>query len=229
MVPAAQVEGFRRLLAELYAQPGVSGACLQNGRFVVLHDLPFSDERVAELASRIDHLCGSYEGVGRDIWQVCAGFESYLLLILSRAPVRLSLLLLTDADTSLISSRATRLLVELEIEPVPTPTPTPTPTPAPEPTLVVVQQPTVVAVNGSAPRVPREKFESVLSTLLARVTGATQATKLIQRELTKENVGASESIPLGDAKRIGQSILEYVPNRGRRSALLSEFLNSIAP
>ncbi|MEX1119244.1 MAG: hypothetical protein WEB60_10680, partial [Terrimicrobiaceae bacterium] len=79
--PASQSGAVSKILIELYAQPGVSGVCLQKGRAIIKHDLPFSDDRIGNFAARVDHLVGGYEVVGRNIWQICAGFEKYWLLI----------------------------------------------------------------------------------------------------------------------------------------------------
>lgn len=208
--PASQTATVSKILIELYAQPGVSGVCLQKGRTIIKHDLPFSDDRIANFATRVDHLVGGYEVVGRNIWQICAGFEKYWLLILSHGELRLSLLLKPDSDTSMVSSRAAHLLMQLdvpdkaEVPPVPIP---------------------VASTNGNHPPVSKDHFVKLLSGLLGRVTGSAQASRLISRELSKYQDKPGFSVP--EAREIGIAVLESIPNRGKRSTLTSEFLNAL--
>lgn len=207
-------DNLRRLLAELYIQPGISGACLQVGGATLLHDLPYSDDRVMNFAARIDQLISSYEGVGRQIWQVCAGFDSFTLLILCRSNVRLTLLLQPGTDPALASNRATRLIMEVEMQ-------RPQTNGHSHP---VLEKPQAQAqANGSPGDIPREEFERLISGLMNRVSGSAQTAKLIQRELGDNRQGLSKA----DARRIGLTLLDYIPNRGKRAALSSEFLNAL--
>jgi hypothetical protein len=206
-------ETLARLLSDLYAQPGVNGACLQVRDTVLVHDLPYSDDRIVGLAKRIDRLIAGYENVGRSIWQICAGFEKSRLLILCRSKTRLSILLKPETDPALIAGRAIRLLMEVDV-----------PEPAPEvPAPTPVQPAAVAEPAGSG--ISRDDLEELVSGLLARVTGSATATKLIQRDLSKRNGTAVFS--RDEARLIGTTILEHVPNRGKREALTSEFLSAI--
>lgn len=205
-------ESLGRLLTDLYAQPGVCGACLQVRDTVLIHDLPYSDDRIAGLAKRIDRLIAGYENVGRSIWQICAGFEKHRLLILCRSNTRLSILLKPEIDPALIAGRATRLLMEVEIADA-----------APPPAAQPVEHAASVAVD--TPGLPREDFERLVGGLLSRVTGSSTAAKLIQRELAPRN-GATR-FPLEEARQLGLAVLENIPNRGKREALVSEFLNAL--
>lgn len=217
MGPQSSVsETLGRLLTDLYSQPGVCGACLQVRDTVLIHDLPYSDDRIAGLAKRIDRLIAGYENVGRSIWQICAGFEKYRLLILCRSNTRLSILLKPETDPALIAGRATRLLMEVDI-PEPT-AEVPAPTQMPEPAAVVP----AAAIPGG---MPREDFEKLVVGLLSRVTGSATAAKLIQRELAAQN-GAT-SFPKEEARKLGLAVLENIPNRGKRESLVSEFLNAL--
>ncbi len=208
--PASQSGAVSKILIELYAQPGVSGVCLQKGRSIIKHDLPFSDDRIGNFAARVDHLVGGYEVVGRNIWQICAGFEKYWLLILSHGELRLSLLLKPDSDTSLVSSRAAHLLMQLDIPEEAAPPPVQSPMPS---------------TNGNHPPVSKEYFVRLLSGLLGRVTGSAQASRLISRELSKYQDRPGFSVP--EAREIGLAVLESIPNRGKRTTLTSEFLNAL--
>lgn len=205
---------LQQLLNDLYVQPGVTGACLQIKGTVLIHDLPYSDDRVANLAGRVDHLISSYLSVGRTIWQICAGYENFRLLILCHGTMRLSLLLRPEMDPSLAAGRGMHLLMEAKnLEPKAAPT-------QPQPAVVVSE-------NGSHPQISREDFEKLVASLLGRVTGSAQATKLIQREMVSQKINGSTQIDPRDARRIGLSILEFIPNRGKRAALSSEFLNAL--
>ena len=211
-------ETLGRLLTDLYSQPGVCGACLQVRDTVLIHDLPYSDDRIAGLAKRIDRLIAGYENVGRSIWQICAGFEKYRLLILCRSNTRLSILLKPEIDPALIAGRATRLLMEVEIPEAPA---AQMPEAAPVPKAVEVQ-PQAVAEPVPAGGLSRAEFEKLLLGLMTRVTGATIAAKLVERELAGKN-GAT-SFPKEEARKMGLAIIENIPNRGKRGALAQEFL-----
>lgn len=207
-------ETLGRLLTDLYAQPGVCGACLQVRDMVLIHDLPYSDDRIAGLAKRIDRLIAGYENVGRSIWQICAGFEKYRLLILCRSNTRLSILLKPEIDPALIAGRATRLLMEVDI-------PEPALAQPPPPDHPVETAAPITVADG----MPREDFEKLVVALLGRVTGTATASKLIQRELAGKN-GATV-FPKEEARRMGIAVLENIPNRGKRESLVSEFLNAL--
>ncbi len=209
--PAASQDNLRRLLAELYLQPGISGACLQAGAATLLHDLPYSDDRVMNFAARVDQLISSYEDVGRPIWQICAGFDSFVLLILCRTNVRLSLLLQPGTDPALAANRATRLLMEVETRP-----------PGPPPALNGHGPEKPTAASAAPSVIPREEFEKLLAGLLGRVTGSAQTNLLIQRGL-----GSAQDLSKEEARRIGLGILDHIPNRGKRAALSAEFLNTL--
>jgi hypothetical protein len=209
-------ETLARLLADLYAQPGVCGACLQVRDTVLIHDLPYSDDRIDSLAKRIDRLIAGYENVGRSIWQICAGFEKYRLLILCRSNTRLSILLKPETDPALIAGRATRLLMEVEI---PTEAAVPSAAPAQSHAATTPLPVTTAGENG----IGREELEKLVTGLLSRVTGSVTASKLIQRELA----GKNGSFPREEARKLGLAVLENIPNRGKREALVSEFLNAL--
>lgn len=215
MMQGAASDGLQQLLVDLYAQPGVSGVCLQSGASVLVHDLPFSDTRAADLAARVEHLFASYEGVGREIWQVCVGFDDYWLLILCRGILRLSLLLKTESDVTLVSSRATRLLLELKV-----------PSAQAEPVPEAMPLPTAEVIHG---QISRLDFDRVVTSLLSRVTGRAQAGKLIAREMNKLNGQGSQGLAPDDAIRLGESILDSIPNRGKRDALAAELRSIFKP
>jgi len=218
---AVTPDALRKNLADLYSQSGVSGSCLQTGPLVMNHDLPYSDERVANFAARVNHLVAGYESVDRPLWQICAGFENFRLLILSRGNTRLSVLLTPTADIDLVSARATRLLMELEMLPTPTGATTAPPVRASRP-----EAEPMAAQGEASSMMKRAEFEKLVTGLLSRVTGQAQAAKLIQRAMSKETAPINGELKRDDARRIGLAILDYVPNRGKRDALSSEFLNT---
>lgn len=218
---AVTPDALRKNLADLYSHAGVSGSCLQTGSLVMNHDLPYSDERVANFAARVNHLVSGYESVDRPLWQICAGFENFRLLILSRGSTRLSVLLTPAAEVDLVAARATRLLMELEMLPTPTSATAAPPVLAGKPEA----QPIQIEAEGP-PMMKRAEFEKIVTGLLSRVTGQAQAAKLIQRAMSKETTPINGELKRDDARRIGLAILDYVPNRGKRDALSSEFLNT---
>lgn len=214
-------ETLARLLADLYSQPGVCGACLQVRDSVLIHDLPYSDDRIAGLAKRIDRLIAGYENVGRSIWQIFAGFEKHRLLILCRSNTRLSILLKPETDPALIAGRATRLLMEVEIPDGSAAMP-----PPPDQPIENAAPVTVATVVADIPDgVTREELEKLVIGLLSRVTGSVTASKLIQRELSAKN--GTSAFPKDEARKLGLAVLENIPNRGKREALVSEFLNAL--
>lgn len=206
--PPPVSESVNQLLRDLYSQPGVSGACLQVNGLVLTHDLPYSDDRIAVLAKRIDELIAGYTHAERSIWQICAGYEKYRLLILCRSALRLSILLERETDPALIAGRATRLLMDIEI-----------PEPEPEPPTAQMLE------SVSADTIPRKELERLVTSLMSRVTGTMTAHKLFQRQMADRN-GAT-AFAREDARSIGLEVLKSVPNRGKRESLTSEFLNAI--
>lgn len=194
-------------LRDLHNQPGVDGTCLQAGGRVVAHDLPFSDERAGDLAACIERLCESYIAVGRRVWQVFFGFERISVLVVTRDSLRLTILLRPDTDPAKLTSRATRLLLDLNIAP-------------PTRTEPAAEAP-VTAPGGMS----RADFEKLLTGLVGRVIGYAQAAKIVQPPL--QRAGTNGSMTKADARRIGLEILEAIPNRSKRAALVSEFLHSL--
>jgi len=73
--------------------------------------------------------------------------------------------------------------------------------------------------------VPREDLERLVVGLLSRVTGTSIAAKLMQRELSSKN--GAVSFPKDEARKLGIAVLDTIPNRGKREALVSEFLNAL--
>ncbi|CAN5573995.1 hypothetical protein BH09VER1_BH09VER1_31500 [soil metagenome] len=208
MEQSSSVEQLNKLLVGLYVQPGVTGACLQLGGTMLIHDLPYSDTRVTNLAERIDTLVASYESVGRTIWQICAGFENFRLLVLVHSTMRLTLMIHPDMDPGLAGARGMHLLMEAKNH-------------APPPVPIVKEAPS----DGS--HIERQEFEKLVAGLMGRVTGSAQAARLIQRELATQKLNGSTMLPKEEARRIGITILDYIPNRGKRAALSSEFLNAL--
>lgn len=205
----------QRIFSDLHEQPGVSGVCLQLANHVLTHNLPYSDDRVADLAAHIERLCLSYENVGRGIWQILAGFETSWLLILSHQSLRLGVLLQPDTDPSLIASRGTRLLMEIEVPGISHPA-----GPMPLSGTPEASQP-------EARTWIRREFEQKLGGLLVRVAGHGTAQKIIQRELERQGAGSKDVLTLPEVERLGIAILDSIPNRGKRAALSEEFLSMI--
>jgi len=204
----------QRVFSDLHEQPGVTGVCLQAGGQVLTHNLPFSDERIGDLAAHVERLCVSYENVGRGIWQILAGFDTHWLLILSHQKLRLCVLLVPGTDPSPIASRGTRLLMEV----------------AP---MVVVEKaaplppPMAESANGTSnlPSWSRLQFEQKLTALLGRVAGQDTARKIILRELARAE--SADTLPPADVQSIGLAVLNTIPNRGKRQALIEEFFNQL--
>lgn len=205
------------IFTELYSQPGVSGSCLQVGRAVVRHDMPYSDQRMEDFAARLDHLIASYQGVDRSVWQIFAAFEKYWLLVLCRGEMRLSLLLTPEADAATITSRGTYLLMQVDVAP---PAASVSESVPPGEEAISPAQ-----TNGKHPPILRSDIEARLLLLLSRVVGSAQAQRLIAREV--RNLGYGEHLTDDQARRLGEEVLEYIPNRSKRGALLSEFFHSL--
>jgi len=213
--------GSNSILAELYSQPGVSGCCVQSGRTVLAHDLPFSDDRVDRFASRVDHLLLSYTGVGRTVWHICLGFEKFWVLVLARDRNSLSILLQPNTDTTMIASRAAHLLMGVDIV-VEKMKPAPKLPPASAITPLVPSMPAVAETPG----IPVAELEQLLTALLSRVMGSAQTSKLIARELQRQGANGVALRP-ERAREMGLAVIDFIGNRSKRDALASEFLNAI--
>lgn len=205
----------QRIFSDLHEQSGVGGMCLQAAGRVLTHNLPYSDDRVGDLAAHVERLCASYENVGRGIWQILAGFDTQWLLILSHVSLRLSILLVPNTDPSPISSRGTRLLMEIA------------------PHILVPETPAepVPELSGAShlEAWTRQDFEQKLTALLSRVAGQDTARKIIQRELARAGRAASDVLPPDELQSIGLAVLNAIPNRGKRQALISEFIALFKP
>lgn len=216
-ISPAFAESCGVLLRDLYAQPGVTGTCLQLSASVLAHDLPFADATAAVLAAQVNRLMASYEGVGRGIWQVVAGFDNTWAIILTRDHLRLTILLKPGTDPAQISTRGTRLLLEMKLEPAPVVVQAP-PAAEPEPPQSVIQAITSRTVK-------REDFEQTLCTLMGRVAGNAQVAKLMQMEFKAAGLNGSTTLTPEQARKIGGSILQHIPNRGKRESLVLEFVS----
>lgn len=213
--------GSNSILAELYSQPGVSGCCVQSGRTVIAHDLPFSDDRVDRFASRVDHLILSYTGVGRTVWHICLGFEKYWVLVIARERNSLSILLQPNTDTTMIASRAAHLLmgVDIVVEQM-------QPAPKLPPANAIVPILPAASAPDEAPGIPVSELEQLLTGLLSRVMGSAQTSRLIARELQRQGANGVALRP-ERAREMGLAVIDFIGNRSKRDALASEFLNAI--
>jgi hypothetical protein len=213
-LPPTSPEKYHLIFKDLYSQPGVSGICLQSKQTVLVHDFPYSDSRTAEMIGDVERLIQGYETVGREIWQICLGFQRLWLLVVTSAPLRLSILVLPDSDCELIASRGMRLLLQANDSLSTSP-----------PVEKAVVAPVENAEQGV---ISRQDLERILAGLLGRVSGITQATKIVQRVLSLRHAN-TVSFPIAEAEELGGAVLDYVSNRGKRAALHSEFLTIIKP
>jgi len=195
-------------LAPIYRLNGVIGVCLQNGSQMLSNHLPFSDKRSEELTQRINDFCAGYQTVGRDIRQFCVGFGEFWLLVLCQENLRLSFLVRPESELGLISGSGRKFLLD-------------------HPELISPgSAPVVVAgTNGHSHEkmMPTGDLRRVLVGLMSKVIGGAQAQRIVEKEFTSSGLRSQAEVSHSEAQRTGIFILEKIPSRARREALMGEF------
>jgi len=195
-------------LAPIYRLNGVLGVCLQDGGHLLSNHLPFSDKRSEELAARIDRFCSGYDEVGRDIRQFCIGFGESWLLVLCQDRVRLSFLVKPESELSLISGSGRKFLMD-----------------HPELVSPGAGAAHTPGTNGHSneKQMPTGDLRRVLIGLMSKVIGGAQAQRIVDKEFSQSGLREQEQVSEKEAQRTGIFILEKIPSRARREALIGEF------
>jgi hypothetical protein len=235
----------------LYRISGVVGLLLNKGGSQLANHMPFADVRTNELGDYVTQMAAGYTQVKRRVRQVLMLFDSGSLLVTIKDQIQLALLLTPQADLDKASLAAGAFLTDyasqleaakVEVAKVETAAPTPPvkldtmkvptrPEPKPDSDPVVVPVAFATAVNG-VPVLEKAilaeplhevwpKVTEILESILGKVMGSAQATRLIERMSEDKHGKDVSNISPAAAKSLARCVLEQVPNRAKRDALLS--------
>lgn len=227
----AENQDYNTLTLNLYRLGGVAGLMLQKGENILANHMPFSEKRTCELGSLITKMCEGYATVQRKVRQVLVSYDAGALLIVAHQQAQLIILLTSRAELDVVSNAAIVFMSEQAERLVFIPTQHQT-NELRDPLAIRdgVAPVNRVASNGVRVVVEQAKVESsrwpdirkALEATLGKVMGRAQVSNLIER-VSKE-MGHTE---LGDldtqqGKLLAEKVVEQVPNRSKRMALLSE-------
>jgi hypothetical protein len=224
----------------LYRITGVVGLLLMKSGNQLANHMPFADVRTNELGAHVTQMAAGYEQVKRRVRQVLMAFDSGTLLIVLKEQIQLALMLTPQADLDKASLAAGAFLTDYAAQ-LDAAAPTAKlekanepekPRPAVKPESGPVAIPMAFAANESV----REKalmaepefdvwskVNAILETILGKVMGSAQATRLINRMSEARHGKDVSGITPAEARSLARAVLEQVPNRAKRDALLSEF------
>lgn len=194
-------------LVELCTYSGAIAGFVQQGAELIESTLSISDAETEGLAGRIHTLVGEYRASGRSPKELYLEFERGTLLVVW-------------AETGGVTLRFRGGVERLEA--------------VIAECRVFLQQVLGEAQVQPAAAVPPSgneagawgRCEPVLINLLARVVSRAQAAKMVQR--TAESLGLPSSPPDDQIEKIVRAVLERVPDRRKRDALLAEATEEIA-
>ncbi|RBP45851.1 hypothetical protein DES53_102234 [Roseimicrobium gellanilyticum] len=227
----------------LYRITGVVGLLLMKSGNQLANHMPFADVRTNELGAHVMQMAAGYGQVKRRVRQVLMLFDSGTLLIVMKEQIQLALMLTPQADLDKASLAAGAFLMDyaaqldaaaptakLEKEPE-----------KPKPVAKPESDPVVVPVAFAAEEPVREKalmaepvheawpkVTAILESILGKVMGNAQAVRLINRMSEAKHGNDVSKISPADAKVLARAVLEQVPNKSKRDALLSELDHALA-
>lgn len=227
----------------LYRITGVVGLLLMKGGTQLANHMPFADVRTHELGAHVTQMAAGYEQVKRRVRQVLMAFDSGSLLIVMKEQIQLALMLTPQADLDKASIAAGAFLTDYAAQ---------LDAAAPLARLEMAQEtvleksrpesgPVIVPVAFAADEPVREqaiiaepandawpKVHAILDTILGKVMGSAQATRLITRMSEARHGTDAASVNPAEARALARAVLEQVPNRAKRDALLSELEHALA-
>jgi hypothetical protein len=229
----------------LYRITGVVGLLLMKSGNPLANHMPFADVRTHELGAHVTQMAAGYEQVKRRVRQVLMAFDSGSLLIVMKEQIQLALMLTPHADLDKASLAAGAFLTDYAAQ-LEAAAPSAKlqkeseqeksrPASRPETGPVVVP----VAFPADGPVLEKAllaeplhdawpKVSAILDTILGKVMGSAQATRLISRMSEARHGKDTSSISPAEAKALARAVLEQVPNRAKRDALLSELEQALA-
>ncbi len=233
----------------LYRITGVVGLLLMKGGSQLANHMPFADLRTSELGGHVTQMAGGYSQVQRRVRQILMLFDSGALLIVMKDQIQLTLLLTPQADLDKASLSAGAFLADYAAqleEAAPTVQVAELAPVAQSIHVAQVAKETMVNDDGVAAipvaisfdesireKALREedsvwpKASSILETILGKVMGNAQAVRLISRMCVASHGTDAPLIGAVQARALAVSVLEQVPNRAKRDALLSELEHAL--
>jgi hypothetical protein len=242
-MPSPDFSDLTAATLHLYRITGVVGLLLTKSGIQLANHMPFADLRTTELGEHVTRMADGYSHVKRRVRQVLMLFDSGTLLVVMKDQIQLSLLLTPQADLDKASLSAGAFLADYaaQLEAAAPTSAVPVAVPvaqAPKPKVVNDDAVAVVPMAISFDEPIREKalpvedkvwpkVSAILETILGKVMGQAQSTRLIVRTcVEKHGVNAPEIGP-AEAKALAKAVLEQVPNRAKRDALLSELEHAL--
>ncbi|MEZ0273562.1 MAG: hypothetical protein ACAH88_01555, partial [Roseimicrobium sp.] len=208
----------------LYRITGVVGLLLMKSGNQLANHMPFADVRTTELGEHVTRMAGGYSHVKRRVRQVLMLFDSGTLLIVMKDQIQLALMLTPQADLDKASLSAGAFLADYaaQLEAAAPTVQVAEVAPVAQATQVV-QEAKVKVVNDDAVAVipvaisfdepikekalPVEdsvwpKVSSILETILGKVMGNAQATRLISRMCVEKHGVTAPRIDPPEAKAL---------------------------
>lgn len=209
MSEGANMGGIAQALLELCQSSGARGGWLQKGGHMIETNLAASDERVIEMAEKLNVLLASYEDVERSIGSLFFAFRKGHFLIVSEGDLRVALWIDSQFKDAAEVCQGCREFLweqrEVALSQVPRVSP-PVPDSLPPPSTVS---------NGGW-----KSFGPVLHDLMGRAVGKSRAERLVGGVLATR--GYPGGPPDKEVAVVALEVLTKVPHRGFQRKLLSE-------
>lgn len=217
--------------AALQRLDGVAGILLFKGDNIVHRQMPFSGERVLTLQATVRQMVDGYASVQRQMRQIVLEFVGGTLLLLIEEESVLALFLTARADPDLVASTGSAVLrdhrqVLADLSTAASAAPAEG---AVEEMVVTsvsrARQLTQQAVAAPANwELLRKQIESILS----RVMGGAQVSRLIDRSLIECQIGDPYRLSAAQARELAIAVINHVPNTAKRRQLLADLERQLA-
>jgi len=220
-------------LGMLSSIEGSAGALLLNGRTEVASTLSWSDERAERLCRLIDALCEPLLKAGRVLDVFYAGFDQGGVMMVTKGDWRLVQVMGADKQPLPGMRRAAieflakheAALAGIGTKDAAGNSPAPDSAPSPTPVVSGSVPASAGAATPSPANLPIGMLYEILVSRLAMVMGRKSAESLVGKNLQAGGPGIDRQDALARARRI----LEMVPNRAKREALILEVATLLQP
>ena len=194
-------------LVELCTYSGAIAGFVQQGAELIESTLSIADSETEGLADRIHTLVAEYRASGRTPKELYLEFERGTLLVVWAETGGVTLRFRGEVERLEAVIAECRIFLQQVLG-------------------EAQAQPVTAASPAEKVAVAWDRCEPVLVNLLAKVVSRAQASKMIQRSI--ESLGISGSPPDDQIEKVARAVLDRVPDRRKRDALLAEATEEIA-